>query len=219
MDFYHSPVAVWVNSAPQPKRWGPRAHRGITEAEWRIYVSVIEPLLVQIMACHLVGTKPIIWPNDGILLIGLQGTNFSEIFIEIHAFSFKKMHLKRSSAKWQPCCLSLNVLTFSYYQEWSSQNRPKAQKHEIKIFPDQHLMYHISSMIFINQLIVAWRHHKATRNWVNIGSGNGLLPDGTKPLPEPMLTYHQYGPVAFIGWHYHEKIWYQSVKQDWKLHF
>ena len=27
--------------------------------------------------------------------------------------------------------------------------------------------------------------------WVNIGSGNGLLPDGTKPLPEPMLTDHQ----------------------------
>ena len=24
-----------------------------------------------------------------------------------------------------------------------------------------------------------------------IGSGNGLLPDGTKPLPETMLTYHQ----------------------------
>ena len=26
---------------------------------------------------------------------------------------------------------------------------------------------------------------------VNIGSGNDLLPDGTKPLPEPMLTYDQ----------------------------
>ena len=25
----------------------------------------------------------------------------------------------------------------------------------------------------------------------NIGSGNGLLPDGTKPLSEQMLTYHQ----------------------------
>ena len=25
---------------------------------------------------------------------------------------------------------------------------------------------------------------------VNIGSGNGLLPDSTKPLPEPMLTYN-----------------------------
>ena len=23
------------------------------------------------------------------------------------------------------------------------------------------------------------------------GSGNALLPEGTKPLPEPMLTYHQ----------------------------
>ena len=27
--------------------------------------------------------------------------------------------------------------------------------------------------------------------WVNIGLGNGLLPDGTKPLPEPMLIYYQ----------------------------
>ena len=36
---------------------------------------------------------------------------------------------------------------------------------------------------------------------VNTDLGNGLLPDGTKPLPEPMLTYHQQGPMAFItGW-------------------
>ena len=28
----------------------------------------------------------------------------------------------------------------------------------------------------------------ATKNWVNIVSGNSLLPDGTKPLPEPMLS-------------------------------
>ena len=32
----------------------------------------------------------------------------------------------------------------------------------------------------------------ATEIWVNIGSGNGLLPDGTKPLPEPILTYHHF---------------------------
>ena len=31
--------------------------------------------------------------------------------------------------------------------------------------------------------------------WVNIGSGNGLLPDGTKPLPEPILTDHQYRDI------------------------
>ena len=26
--------------------------------------------------------------------------------------------------------------------------------------------------------------------WISLDSGNGLLPGGTKPLPEPMLTYH-----------------------------
>ena len=30
-----------------------------------------------------------------------------------------------------------------------------------------------------------------------IGSGDGLLPDGTKLPPEPMLTNHQWGLVAF----------------------
>ena len=33
----------------------------------------------------------------------------------------------------------------------------------------------------------------ATQIGVNIGSGNGLLPDGTKPLPEPMLTLRSCG--------------------------
>ena len=28
----------------------------------------------------------------------------------------------------------------------------------------------------------------AAEIWVDIGSGNGLLPDGTKPLPEPMSS-------------------------------
>ena len=54
--------------------------------------------------------QAIIWNNAGILSIGLLGTNFSEILIEIHKFSFKKMRLKVSSAKWWPCCLGLNVL-------------------------------------------------------------------------------------------------------------
>ena len=51
-----------------------------------------------------------IWTSAGILLIRLLGTNFSEILIEIHTFSFQQMHLKRSSAKWQPFCLGINVL-------------------------------------------------------------------------------------------------------------
>ena len=54
--------------------------------------------------------QAIIWTNAGILLIGPLRTNFSEIVIEILTFSFKKMRLKVSSAKWRPFCLGLNVL-------------------------------------------------------------------------------------------------------------
>ena len=42
--------------------------------------------------------QAIIWTNAGILLIGTLGTNFTEILSEIHAFSFKKIHLKMSMA-------------------------------------------------------------------------------------------------------------------------
>ena len=56
--------------------------------------------------------QAIIGTNAGILLIGSVGINFSEILIEIHTFSFRKMHLKMSSAKWRPFCLGLNVLTW-----------------------------------------------------------------------------------------------------------
>ena len=54
--------------------------------------------------------QAIIWTNAAILLIGPLGTNFSEILIKIYTFSFKKMHLKMSSAKWRPFCCGLNVL-------------------------------------------------------------------------------------------------------------
>ena len=54
--------------------------------------------------------QAIIWTNAGILLFGPLGSNFSEILIEMCTFSFKKMHLKLSSAKWRPFCLGLNVL-------------------------------------------------------------------------------------------------------------
>ena len=56
--------------------------------------------------------QAIIWTNAEILLIGPLGTNFSDFLIEILTFSFKKMCLKVSSAKWRPFCLGLNVLRF-----------------------------------------------------------------------------------------------------------
>ena len=81
----------------------------LIEAEWRICVSEL----------FIIGSdnglspgrrQAIIWTNAGILSIGPLGTNFSEIFIECHTFSLKKMHLKISSGKWRPFCIGLNVL-------------------------------------------------------------------------------------------------------------
>ena len=58
----------------------------------------------------------------------------------------------------------------------------------------------------------------ATEIWVNIGSGNGLLPDGTKPLQESMLTDHQWSPVTFIlGWFHKRCLNHQSLKSVWKI--
>ena len=68
--------------------------------------------------------QAITWTNIGILLIGPLGTNFNEMLIKIHTFSFKKIHLKMSFGKWRPFCLHLNVLilvTTSVYFSFSRQ--------------------------------------------------------------------------------------------------
>ena len=89
------------------------------------------------------------------------------------------------------------------------------------------MLHHLDSLchfdgwyLFVSSyLFVALWRHMATEIWVNIGSGNGVLPDGTKPLPEPMLTDLQWSPVTFILGQFHK--WclnHQSLKSVWKLH-
>ena len=55
--------------------------------------------------------QAIIWTNAGMLLMRPLKTSFIEISIGIQTFSFKKMHLKMSSAKWRPFGSGLNVLS------------------------------------------------------------------------------------------------------------
>ena len=63
--------------------------------------------------------QAIIWNNAEILLIRPLGTNFSEILIKIHTFSFNKINFKMSYAKWWPFCLSLNVLRYHFENYFS----------------------------------------------------------------------------------------------------
>ena len=82
----------------------------LIEAEWRIYASVNLTIIGSDNGLSPGRRQAITWTSAGILLIGPLGTNFSEILMEIHTFSLKKMHLKMSSGKWQPFCLGLNVI-------------------------------------------------------------------------------------------------------------
>ena len=68
--------------------------------------------------------QAIIWTNAGILLIGPLRTNVSEILIEIHTFSYKKMHFqehviwKMAAILSRPQCA--NSIPFYGMNEWVS---------------------------------------------------------------------------------------------------
>ena len=71
--------------------------------------------------------QAITWTIVGILLNGPLGTNFTEMLIKIHTFSFKKIHLKMSSGKWRPFCLGLNVLNIKLNYFELTWNKIKKQ--------------------------------------------------------------------------------------------
>ena len=56
----------------------------------------------------------------------------------------------------------------------------------------------------------------STQDWIYISSKNGLLPDGTKPLSEPMLTNHYRDPVAYTWGQAHKE--YPSTQDTCPLH-
>ena len=52
--------------------------------------------------------------------------------------------------------------------------------------------------------VFMWWLMSSVTSWVSIGYwAYGLLSDGTKPLPEPTLTYHQWGPLAYSWGPFH----------------
>ena len=75
--------------------------------------------------------QAIIEINAVLLPIWPFRTNFSEILIKIQNFSFTKIHLKISSAKWRPFCKGRDELTLAevhgkidQYQITTNHNKP-----------------------------------------------------------------------------------------------
>ena len=98
--------------------------------------------------------QAIIWTNTGMLLIGPLGTNFIEILIRIQIFSFRKMHLKMSSARCRPFCLGLNVLNVSYLC-YETRSKWVHEKHRFFVlFFLQSNVYFI--FYIIESIIVVW---------------------------------------------------------------
>ena len=64
------------------------------------------------MACR---RQAIIWTNDEIVLLRTLGTNFSEIFSEIHTFLIHENTFENIVCEMAAICLGLNVL------EWPHQ--------------------------------------------------------------------------------------------------
>ena len=88
--------------------------------------------------------QTIIWTSARILLTGPSGTDFSEILIKTHTFSFKKMHLKMSSGKWLPFCLSLNVLNSVASSHCYVVTPQKASSMQLSAFLPYNIQGHVS---------------------------------------------------------------------------
>ena len=100
--------------------------------------------LVQIMATPLYGAKPLPKP---MLSIRPSGTNFNESLIKIQNFSFTKIYLKRSPAKWRP------ILSRG---RWVNVVR-----------------HHFAADVLVPPIEIYWRH-MVSHKWVIIGSVYGL---------------------------------------------
>ena len=107
--------------------------------------------------------QSITWNNADLLLIGPLETNFSEVQIKIHNFSFMKMYMKMSSGKWRPFCLGLNVLTFQktvpiqkieprYHEISYILLRYSVSCHSVHCFADSLVVFAFSSC-FLWQLV------------------------------------------------------------------
>ena len=92
---------VWINLGASLTHWGRVTH-----------ICVSKLTIVDSDDGLLPGRRQvIIRTNAGIWLIRALGTNFSKILSHIHTYSFKKMQMTMSSAKWWQFCLGLNGLT------------------------------------------------------------------------------------------------------------
>ena len=162
--------------------------------------------------------RAIVWTNAGIWLIAPSGTNFSEILIDIHTFSLKKMHLKMSSVKWRPSCLGLNVLAMflvhicqwiilKFVCYWKDKSRltfssHKSHKYEI-VYLEIQCFWHISN--FLKKIVETTEYPRSVTRYI-FTKGMNLSYDCLTLLLKMCITIFLISANDFLGfnlsmWH------------------
>ena len=100
--------------------------------------------------------QAIIWPNVWIALIGPSGTNYSEILIAINIFSFKKIHLKMSSAKCRPFCLGLNMLSCRQLAHFARLPKSGISTHLLLLCSTKFIV-HVLVVVFLVSTTKIWK--------------------------------------------------------------
>ena len=143
---------------------------GLSMRQW------IESSLVQVMACRLFSAKPLLelMLAYAYCQLGLLGTNFCELWIGILSFSFKEMPLKMSSAE-TAAILSRGKMIREGAEDWICKTRPPINGVLAPLVSEPKWTH--------RGLVVSHGH----RNLDQQNADNSLLPEGTKPLPKPIL--------------------------------
>ena len=118
--------------------------------------------------------QAIIWTNDGILFIGPLRTNSNDISIQILTFSFTKIRLKVTSAKWRSFCLGLNVLSDSNLRKISKVMQEHCMCHPHKVLCAGQYVY--NNEWILDRIYMAsnsWLSNDFP-NWIDDAMGNNF---------------------------------------------
>ena len=142
--------------------------------------------------------QAIIWTNAGLLSIELLGTNFSEIQIGILSFSFKKMHLKLSSAQ-MAAILSRGRWVNSYPQA--------LHIYIIELGHHWFIQWDVTSSASINYLNQWWLPNNY--NWVTDINENNIKtnPFSQKKLHLELWSVNYANPVYGVATFCHQVRW------------
>ena len=139
------------------------------------------------------------------------------------------MRLKMASAKWRPFCLGLNVLILPMIN-CCGIHLAGLDRYGFSIvytgLVSLNCLYTVCSPQSNNSFHCGFVTQYGDRYRINISPSNGLLPDGNKSFPEPVLTNDQRSPVTITRRKYQKgysslhlsSLEITRLKFHWNLH-